>query len=164
MLLRFSRFVRFAANNTASQALRKEVASDAAAFAETAATKAAETAAKAAGQAAPPHPPSSFAAASWQSFKKYGMTTHFWGPVVNWGFVIAGLSDMQKSPEVISERMTGVLCVYSLLFMRFAYMIQPRNFLLFACHFCNEAVQLTQLFRKLKYNSEQAARKTVKAA
>ncbi|PHJ25890.1 brain protein 44 family protein, partial [Cystoisospora suis] len=95
----------------------------------------------------------SFLSSSWDSFKKYGMTTHFWGPVANWGFVIAGLSDMQKSPEVISERMTAVLCVYSLLFMRFAYMVQPRNYLLFACHFSNEAVQLTQLYRKLAYNA-----------
>lgn len=95
------------------------------------------------------------AAPSWAYVKNYMMTTHFWGPVANWGFVIAGLSDMQKSPEIISERMTGVLCMYSLLFMRFAYMVQPRNYLLFACHLCNETVQLTQLCRKLQYNREQ---------
>eukprot|EP01066_Platyproteum_vivax_P012072 Platyproteum_vivax@DN5480_c0_g1_i2.p1 len=87
-------------------------------------------------------------------FKQYGHTTHFWGPVANWGFVIAGLSDMQKSPEIISLNMTSVLCVYSCLFMRFAWMVQPRNLLLFACHFCNEAVQLTQLTRKLVYESQ----------
>lgn len=43
--------------------------------------------------------------------------------------------------------MTGVLCVYSVLFMRFAWVIQPRNYLLFACHASNEAVQLNQLRR-----------------
>jgi hypothetical protein len=43
------------------------------------------------------------------------------------------------------------LCVYSMLFMRFAYMVQPRNWLLFACHASNETVQLTQLGRKIKY-------------
>eukprot|EP00918_Siedleckia_nematoides_P081264 GHVU01178255.1.p3 GENE.GHVU01178255.1~~GHVU01178255.1.p3 ORF type:complete len:105 (+),score=2.52 GHVU01178255.1:133-447(+) len=80
-------------------------------------------------------------------FKKYGRTTHFWGPIANWGFVIAGLSDMRKGPELISTRMTGVLCVYSCLFMRFAYMVQPRNWLLFSCHFSNECVQLTQFIR-----------------
>ena len=63
-------------------------------------------------------------------------TTHFWGPVANWGFVIAvrsftwiktieynciscsivsigftmqGLVDMQKPPEMISGNMTGGL-------------------------------------------------------
>lgn len=84
--------------------------------------------------------------------KQYGMTAHFWGPIANWGFVLAGLSDMRKSPEVISERMTGVLCIYSALFMRFAYMVQPRNHLLFACHFSNEFVQMTQLGRKFAWN------------
>lgn len=58
---------------------------------------------------------------------------------------------MQKSPEIISLPMTSALCVYSLLFMRFAWMVRPRNSLLFACHFSNECVQLRQLQRKLVY-------------
>ena len=39
------------------------------------------------------------------------------------------------------------MCVYSALFMRFALRVQPRNMLLFACHVCNEGVQLNQLRR-----------------
>lgn len=39
------------------------------------------------------------------------------------------------------------MCVYSVLFMRFAWMIQPRNYLLLACHAANETVQLNQLRR-----------------
>ncbi|KAJ6764196.1 MITOCHONDRIAL PYRUVATE CARRIER 1, partial [Salix koriyanagi] len=74
-------------------------------------------------------------------------TTHFWGPVANWGFVAAGLADMQKPPEMISGNMTGAMCVYSALFMRFAWMVQPRNYLLLACHVSNETVQLYQLSR-----------------
>jgi hypothetical protein len=34
-----------------------------------------------------------------------------------------------------------------MLFMRFAWMIQPRNYLLFACHASNEMVQLNQMRR-----------------
>ncbi|KAF7150335.1 hypothetical protein RHSIM_Rhsim02G0138200 [Rhododendron simsii] len=35
-------------------------------------------------------------------------TTHFWGPVANWGCVIAkGLVDMKKPPEMISGNMAG---------------------------------------------------------
>mmetsp|Transcript_24007 Transcript_24007/g.75575 ORF Transcript_24007/g.75575 Transcript_24007/m.75575 type:complete len:99 (-) Transcript_24007:458-754(-) len=75
------------------------------------------------------------------------MTTHFWGPVANWGFVVAALSDMNKPADTISPRMTSVLCVYSLLFMRFAWMVQPRNYLLLACHGSNEAAQIYQLSR-----------------
>ncbi|KAF6259759.1 hypothetical protein COO60DRAFT_972014 [Scenedesmus sp. NREL 46B-D3] len=74
-------------------------------------------------------------------------TTHFWGPVANWGFVVAGLADMKKTPDVISPNMTSAMCVYSCLFMRFAWMVQPRNYLLLACHASNETVQLYQLSR-----------------
>uniref|UniRef100_A0A0E0ERM1 Mitochondrial pyruvate carrier n=6 Tax=Oryza TaxID=4527 RepID=A0A0E0ERM1_9ORYZ len=68
-------------------------------------------------------------------------TTHFWGPVANWGFVLAGLVDMNKPPEMISGNMTAGL------FMRFAWMVQPRNYLLLACHASNESVQLYQMSR-----------------
>ncbi|KAJ7535221.1 hypothetical protein O6H91_12G023000 [Diphasiastrum complanatum] len=76
-------------------------------------------------------------------------TTHFWGPIANWGFVAAGLVDTQKPPEQISGNMTTAMCVYSALFMRFAWMVQPRNYLLLTCHVANESVQLYQLSRFL---------------
>lgn len=38
--------------------------------------------------------------------------------------------------------------------MRFAYKVQPRNWLLFACHLTNEAAQLVQGSRLIKYNLE----------
>ncbi|KAL4640883.1 mitochondrial pyruvate carrier 1 isoform X2 [Arapaima gigas] len=79
---------------------------------------------------------------------------HFWGPVANWGLPIAAISDMKKSPEIISGRMTFALVCYSLLFMRFAYKVQPRNWLLFACHITNETAQLIQGGRLIKYKLE----------
>ncbi|XP_067900427.1 mitochondrial pyruvate carrier 1 [Heterodontus francisci] len=86
-----------------------------------------------------------------KDFRDYLMSTHFWGPVANWGLPIAAFSDMKKTPEIISGRMTFALCCYSLLFMRFAYKVQPRNWLLFACHFTNEAAQLVQGGRLIKH-------------
>ncbi|KAG0547097.1 hypothetical protein BDA96_01G050100 [Sorghum bicolor] len=74
-------------------------------------------------------------------------TTHFWGPVSNWGIILASVADTQKPPEMISGNMTGVLCVYSALFVRFAWMVRPRNYFLMATHSCNEVVQLYQLSR-----------------
>lgn len=74
-------------------------------------------------------------------------TTHFWGPVANFGFVAAGLADVRKPADMISGRMTSVLCVYSLLCMRFGYMVRPRNYLLMGCHAANETVQLYLLSR-----------------
>ncbi|XP_028676540.2 mitochondrial pyruvate carrier 1 isoform X2 [Erpetoichthys calabaricus] len=86
-----------------------------------------------------------------KEFRDYLMSTHFWGPVANWGLPIAAINDMKKSPEIISGRMTFALCCYSLLFMRFAYKVQPRNWLLFACHICNETAQLVQGGRLIKH-------------
>lgn len=48
--------------------------------------------------------------------------------------------------------MTGALTVYSATFMRYALAVQPRNYLLFACHFVNEGAQLTQGYRWMQYN------------
>lgn len=81
-------------------------------------------------------------------------TCHFWGPIANWGFVGAGILDANKPPEKISTNMTFVLMCYSCLFMRFALRVQPKNYLLFACHFCNANCQAYLLSRK--YRAEQA--------
>lgn len=88
-------------------------------------------------------------------------TSHFWGPVMNWGFVLAGISDSQKPPDAISPNMTSALCVYSLLFMRFAWEVQPRNYLLFACHACNEVVHANNLRRHVQWRMSAPARDDV---
>ena len=93
--------------------------------------------------------PSAFQA--WVNSPAGPKTTHFWGPVANWGLVLAGLMDLKKPAESISVNMTGVLCAYSALFMRFAWMVTPRNYLLLSCHVCNEAVQGYQLSRALRH-------------
>jgi hypothetical protein len=83
-------------------------------------------------------------------------TTHFWGPIANWGLVVAAVSDAAtQGPDMISMPMTATLCIYSGLFMRFAWMVQPRNLLLFSCHAFNEVAQLNQLRRGYFYNMEQ---------
>ncbi|XP_069929390.1 mitochondrial pyruvate carrier 1 isoform X1 [Oryctolagus cuniculus] len=84
-------------------------------------------------------------------------STHFWGPVANWGLPIAAINDMKKSPEIISGRMTFALCCYSLTFMRFAYKVQPRNWLLFACHATNEVAQLIQGGRLIRHEMTKKA-------
>ncbi|CAF0936488.1 unnamed protein product [Adineta ricciae] len=76
---------------------------------------------------------------------------HFWGPVANWGLPLAAIADLKKDPEIISPKMTVALCFYSMLFMRFALQVKPKNRLLFACHFANECAQLMQLARFINY-------------
>mmetsp|Transcript_8458 Transcript_8458/g.8992 ORF Transcript_8458/g.8992 Transcript_8458/m.8992 type:complete len:246 (+) Transcript_8458:99-836(+) len=79
-------------------------------------------------------------------------TTHFWGPVANWGLVGAAVYDASfKGPEIIDMKMTGVMIGYSSLFMRFAWRVDPRNYLLFACHTFNVAAQVNQLRRAFEY-------------
>jgi hypothetical protein len=42
-------------------------------------------------------------------------TTHFWGPVANWGLVIAGVYDLtQKGPEVCARVRVRVITVWHL--------------------------------------------------
>ena len=81
-------------------------------------------------------------------------TIHFWGPLANWGFVLAGVLDMNKPMERVSERMTLTLALYSAMFMRFAWRVTPRNYLLFACHFFNCSAQSYILSKKLIWLKE----------
>ncbi|XP_033338154.2 mitochondrial pyruvate carrier [Megalopta genalis] len=84
--------------------------------------------------------------------RDYLMSTHFWGPIANWGIPIAAIADIRRDPAYISGKMTFALCLYSAMFMRFALKVQPRNLLLFACHFVNEGAQLTQGVRFIKHH------------
>ncbi|KAH9944353.1 UPF0041-domain-containing protein [Epithele typhae] len=52
---------------------------------------------------------------------KYFCSTHFWGPVANWGLPLAALADLKKDEDVISGPMTTALASYSMVFMRFAW-------------------------------------------
>lgn len=86
-------------------------------------------------------------------------TTHFWGPAANWGLVMAGILDSNKPPEQISQRMTTVLFFYSCMFMRFAYRVTPRNYMLFTCHLSNATCQSYLLYRKKSAEWAKAAQK-----
>jgi hypothetical protein len=81
--------------------------------------------------------------------------------VANWGIPLAAISDMKRDPDIISPKMTTALCIYSALFMRFAWKVIPRNHLLFACHFTNEGAQIIQLGRWAKWRA--AGGETVKS-
>ncbi|TFY62904.1 hypothetical protein EVJ58_g3559 [Rhodofomes roseus] len=83
--------------------------------------------------------------------REYFFSTHFWGPVANWGLPLAALADLRKDEDVISGAMTTALTSYSLVFMRFAWRVQPRNYLLFACHATNATAQTVQGMRFVNY-------------
>ncbi|GHJ87768.1 hypothetical protein NliqN6_4170 [Naganishia liquefaciens] len=83
--------------------------------------------------------------------RQYFFSTHFWGPVANWGLPLAAIADISKDPEMISGVMSPTLAGYSAVFMRFAWRVQPRNYLLFACHATNAAAQMVQCGRFVNY-------------
>ncbi|XP_059058643.1 mitochondrial pyruvate carrier 1 isoform X1 [Achroia grisella] len=93
-----------------------------------------------------------------KEFRDYLMSTHFWGPVANWGIPLAAIADTRKDPSFISGKMTFALTLYSMMFMRFAWKVQPRNLLLFACHFTNTCAQLTQGGRFVNYHYVQGGK------
>jgi len=83
------------------------------------------------------------------------MTTHFWGPVANWGLAGSGIYDAaMKGPEIINERMSATQCLYSALFCRFAWKVEPRNLILFSCHGANVTAQANQLRRWAMWKTE----------
>ncbi|VDN02199.1 unnamed protein product [Thelazia callipaeda] len=94
----------------------------------------------------------SFSRHSKKEWLNYFCSTHFWGPVANWGIPLAAIADLKKNPDLISGPMTTALCIYSAAFMRFAWRVEPRNMLLFACHFTNISLQLLQMARFLNHN------------
>ncbi|CAG7847649.1 SubName: Full=Related to FMP37-Found in Mitochondrial Proteome {ECO:0000313/EMBL:CCA73541.1} [Serendipita indica DSM 11827] len=84
--------------------------------------------------------------------REYFLSTHFWGPVANWGLPLAALSDLvNKDEEFISGTMTTALACYSMVFMRFAWRVKPRNYLLFACHATNATAQTLNDARFVRY-------------
>jgi hypothetical protein len=79
-------------------------------------------------------------------------STHFWGPMANWGLVVAAVYDASfKGAETIDIPMTATLIGYSTIFMGFAWQVQPRNYLLFACHSFNVCAQWNQMRRAINY-------------
>ncbi|KAK9899678.1 putative mitochondrion protein [Cystobasidium minutum MCA 4210] len=87
-----------------------------------------------------------------KEWRNYFFSTHFWGPVANWGLPLAAITDITtKDEKAISGPMTAALAAYSMVFMRFAWRVQPRNMLLFACHFTNATAQTLQGARFVNY-------------
>ena len=84
------------------------------------------------------------------------------GALAGWGMSGAAIYDAtQQGPEVISLTMTPILIVYSTLFARWAWVVQPRNLLLCACHVTNVGAQLNQLRRALEFKLENGEEKKV---
>lgn len=85
------------------------------------------------------------------------LTTHFWGPVLNAMFVVQGIKERNRPPHRLSRNMQFILTVYSMLFMRFAIVVKPRNYLLFCVHISNTMLQGNLLAKRLEFESQRKA-------
>lgn len=112
------------------------------------------------------------------SLTEFSQRPDFWGPASNFGIPIAAVMDTRKDPDMcvanppssnnphelpppptnttvlvrsISGRMTLALAGYSGVFMRYAFAVTPRNYLLFGCHVVNFGAQVTQGYRFVDY-------------
>lgn len=95
---------------------------------------------------------------------RYMCTTHFWGPVSNFGVPVAAMLDLKKDADLISGPMTGSLIMYSLVFMRYSLAVSPQNYLLFGCHLVNEIAQLGQGFRWANHHFKEKPEPVIEAA
>mmetsp|Transcript_15763 Transcript_15763/g.24510 ORF Transcript_15763/g.24510 Transcript_15763/m.24510 type:complete len:209 (-) Transcript_15763:197-823(-) len=69
---------------------------------------------------------------------------------------LAAIRDAQaKVPEIINEKMTFVLMVYSSLFAYWAWVMIPRNSLLCACHITSVLAQSNQMRRLYEHRQEE---------
>lgn len=85
------------------------------------------------------------------------LTTHFWGPVLNAMFVVQGIAERNRPPHRLSRNMQFILTCYSILFMRFAIVVKPRNYLLFCVHVSNTMLQGNLLFKRLGFENMRKA-------
>ncbi|XP_022221372.2 mitochondrial pyruvate carrier 4 isoform X1 [Drosophila obscura] len=77
-------------------------------------------------------------------------TVFFWGPVVKWCVVLAGLGDLlNRQPHLISKKQTLVLALSGVLWSRWSMVIRPRNYNYMACNAVMSASQTLQLWRSI---------------
>ncbi|XP_017153084.1 mitochondrial pyruvate carrier 4 [Drosophila miranda] len=77
-------------------------------------------------------------------------TVFFWGPVVKWSVVLAGLGDvLNRQPHLISKKQTLVLALSGVLWSRWSMVIRPRNYNYMACNAVMSASQVVLLWRSI---------------
>ena len=74
----------------------------------------------------------------------------FLGAIAGWGMSLAAIKDAATAGvEIISENLTFVMIIYSSLFAWWAFIVNPQNLLLCACHTVNVLAQGNQMRRLL---------------
>lgn len=82
-------------------------------------------------------------------------TVHFWAPVMKWGLVIAGISDLQRPVEKLSPTQQIALFSTGAIWTRWCLIIKPKNYFLASVNFFLGTVAGVQLGRIIKYQQSQ---------
>ncbi|KAL1977152.1 hypothetical protein VTN31DRAFT_11 [Thermomyces dupontii] len=94
-------------------------------------------------------------------------TVHFWAPIMKWGLVLAGISDMMRPAEKLSLTQNLALMATGAIWTRWCFIIKPRNLLLAAVNFflaCVGTTQVTRIFlyeRRKRHGSSKEAAKDI---
>nr|XP_036674283.1 mitochondrial pyruvate carrier 2 [Drosophila suzukii] len=83
-------------------------------------------------------------------------TIFFWGPIVKWGLVVAGIGDLTRPADTISPNACLSLGGTNLIWTRYSLVITPKNYSLFAVNLFVSVTQLIQLGRAYHYQWEQS--------
>ncbi|KAH7644866.1 mitochondrial pyruvate carrier 2 [Dermatophagoides farinae] len=83
-------------------------------------------------------------------------TVFFWSPVIKWGLVIAGISDLSRPVENLSARQTASLAATGLIWSRYSLVIIPKNWGLFSVNFFVAATNIAQLGRIYFHNDRKS--------
>ncbi|CCF58372.1 hypothetical protein KAFR_0E02190 [Kazachstania africana CBS 2517] len=86
----------------------------------------------------------------WQS-ETGPRTVHFWAPTLKWGLVIAGISDMKRPVEKLSGAQNLSLLATASIWMRWSFVILPKNYLLATINCFLASTAGYQIFRITDY-------------
>ncbi|KIY63350.1 UPF0041-domain-containing protein [Cylindrobasidium torrendii FP15055 ss-10] len=74
-------------------------------------------------------------------------TVFFWGPMMKWGLVVAGIKDLQRPAEKLSLSQNLALTATGFIWVRYSFVITPINYSLAGVNFFVGLSGLTQLGR-----------------
>ncbi|CAG8507005.1 5957_t:CDS:2 [Diversispora eburnea] len=83
-------------------------------------------------------------------------TIHFWAPIMKWGLVIAGISDLKRPAESLSVSQNIALTATGLIWSRYSTQIIPINYPLLSVNLFLAGTGVTQLFRIYRYRQNQS--------
>ncbi|KAF2447356.1 UPF0041-domain-containing protein [Karstenula rhodostoma CBS 690.94] len=78
-------------------------------------------------------------------------TVHFWAPIMKWGLVIAGASDLTRPASQLSLNTNAALMTTGLIWTRWCFVIRPKNIFLATVNLFLFLTGATQTTRILMY-------------